>query len=259
MGEIFYYDGERLSKYYGTLAFLVVIAVMGYIVLKAVACMGAIYTALFCYGLYNKALPLNLYNRVILYFVLFFYLTFWAYTVQLSIIAPRYTTTLVLMLLLLLAQMVEVMLPKIRSFKHGKKVIVAIVVVLVVNTLDEVISLPGHRNNLIKQAAYWVRDNVDRSYLVYSNSEKAVYYSDRKNLPWRSRYYTRSLDGLANRIESGKITSPSHLIVILSEKKSEELMLPLSRLEEENKISLIKEFSNSKKDRAMVFTLVPDS
>jgi hypothetical protein len=257
MGEIFHYDGGRLNKFYGTLAILVVVAVMTYIVLKAVVCMGVLYTALFCYGLYSKALVINLYNRVILYFALFFYLTFWAYTVQLSIISPRYTTTLVLMLLLLLAQMVEVMLPKLRGFKHGRKVIIAAAVILIVNTLDEVISLHGHRSNYIKHAAYWVRDNVDRSYLVYSNNEKAVYYSDRIGAPWRSMYYTRPLDELVQSIENGKITSPSHLIVIIPKKKSEEIVLQLSSLEGEKRISKLKEFKNKREDRAAVFELVP--
>jgi hypothetical protein len=256
MGEIFYYDGGRLKKFYGTLALLVGIAVMAYIVIKAAVCMGVLYTAMFCYGLYKKRLVRNQYTRIIVFFVLFFYLTFLGYTVQLSIISPRYTTTLVLLLLLLLTQMVEVTLPKIRSLKHGRKVIVAAAVLLVVNTLDEVISLHGHYSHHIKQAAYWVRDNIDRSYLVYSNNEKAVYYSDRTDARWRSMFYARPFDELVQLIEKGEISSPTHVIVVVPSKRSEEFMPQLSNLESEKKISLIKEFRNSRDDRTAIFELV---
>jgi hypothetical protein len=251
IAEIFWYEGDHLDKYYGVLAVLYATMLATYVLVRIAGCIGFPYFAVLLYGASKRYVVNSDYNKIIFYFISFLFVFFFAYKVIGSVLTPRYTTSLVLMLLLLLGQMVERILPNINKSKHRKKIVPAIVIFLFINTADAVISTQGSKKDYVLEAGYWVEKNIDNSVPVYSNYYKALYYTDRG----RSFQNSMEFEQLIDRIKQRDLEAGACLIFKVDNEQSETYSQQLDKLVSEGAIEYLAEFSNKSKDRAVIYRL----
>lgn len=247
LGEIFWYEGER-AKYYNVLAIVYAFTLLAYVSVRVVGCLGFSYFVVLCFGVFKKQIVLNEYNRIILYFVAFLFLFFVVYMIKGPVLTPRYTTTLVFMLLLLLGQIVEGLLPSLNNSRHRKKIVVVAFIYLFISTADSVISTQGNSKTYVLNAGYWVKEHTSHTVPVHSNYYKALYYTDR-DLSLQKRY---RLNGLIRAIRSDKLVSGAVVMFHIDSDNSRKHMLRIDELKAENKIVFLKEFVNSDNDGIVI-------
>lgn len=249
IGEIFFYEGERLSKYYGLLAAIYAVVLMTYVSLKIISCISFPYFFVFLYGAYKKYFVINDSNKVVIYFILFLFLFFYVYMIKGPVLTPRYTTPLVFMLLLLLGQIVERVWPRLNNFRHGKKIAAAVFIYLFVSTVDSVISTQGDSKTYVLDAGYWVKEYTAHTVPVHSNYYKTLYYTDR-DYSLQKRY---ELDELVGRVESDRISSGSILMFHIQSEDSEAYIPRVAELDEQNKIEFLQKFMNGDNDGIAIY------
>jgi len=190
---------------------------------------------------------------IVFYFAAFITFTLYCYLIQKPLITPRYTTTIVFMLLLLLGQIVERIVLELEGVKYRKKVIAICAVILCFQIADPLISLSGNYKSYIKVAGLWVKENVDWSREVYSNKLNAAYYSDRR----QSARRVKPIKEIVDYLENNKFKPSTYLIVVIRDDKARASESDLWRLHDAGKINFIREFQNEKKDeRALIFEVM---
>jgi hypothetical protein len=250
LGEIFWYEGSK-SKYYGLLVVIYAFTLLTYVTARIVGCLSFPYFVVLIFGAFKKHIVLNDSNKIVLYFIAFLFLFFYVYMIKGPVLSSRYTTSLVFMVLLLLGQIVERMLPVVNSSKHRKKIAAALFIYLFISTVDAVITTQGDSKTYILNAGYWVKDNTIHTTPVYSNYYKALYYTDREfSLQKRA-----NLDGLIRKIRSGKIPSGAVVIFHIHSEKREMYMPRINEMEAAKKIELLERFSNDENDGLDIYKI----
>jgi len=251
LGELYWYEGSK-DKYYGFLAVIYAFTLLAYVSVRIIGCLSFPYFVVLCFGAFKKRIVLNEYNIIILYFVAFLFLFFVVYMIKGPVLSSRYTTSLVFMLLLLLGQVVERLLPDIYGAKHKRMILAAVIVYLFLRTLDSVISTQGDSKTYILQAGYWIKENVAPSVPVYSNYYKAHYYTDRGH----SSRDSMEFEYLINEVESNTFGAEAYVIVKIEQNQSEAYTKKLNRLIADGKIEFQAEFKNDDNDKAVIYRLV---
>ncbi len=257
MGAIFWYDGLDLKKYYSTLAIILVCTMVVYLSIKTILCLTIPYSAVLAYGIKKKYIEINSNNRIVIYFTILLAVTLYLYMIQFPVITPRYTTSLVLMLLLLVAQIVERTLSQIKGANNRKKILVLSVIVLLVQTAATLISLSGDPKAYIRSAGVWVKENMDQTVAVYSNYIQALYYTDRG----RSAEHVLSIEEINNSIRSGKFTSSEIIIFVSRSKKKaeQEQLAEFNRLIGAGKLKQIQVFEGEGGNLAVIYNVSVES
>jgi hypothetical protein len=251
LGTIFKYEGSK-DRFYAFLGMLYTFTLMMYVLSKVVGCFSFPYFGLLCYGSLKRYVTLSEHNKIIIYFSSFLFLFFCVYIIKGPVITPRYTTSLVFMLLLLLGQVVERLLPRISNRKNSRLIFAVVILYLLLRTVDSVISTQGDSMTYILNAGHWVKENVDSSAAVYSNYYKAAYYTDRAASEDSSMEFTE----LMRAVENGSIGTKSYLNIKIEEDKAEMYMQEIGRLLAAKKIERVIEFSNDDNDRAVIYNVV---
>jgi hypothetical protein len=249
IGEIFFYEGERLSKYYGLLATIYAVALLTYVSLKVVSCISFPFFTVFLYGVFKKYLVVSDSNKIVIYFILFLFLFFYVYMIKGPVLTPRYTTPLVFMLLLLLGQIVERLMPRLMSSRHSKKLAAAVFIYLFISTVDSVISTQGSSKTYVLDAGYWVEEHTLHTVPVYSNYYKTLYYTDRE-ISLQQRY---ELEEMVDAVRSDQISSGSILMFHIESEDSGAYMPRISELDAQSKIESLQKFKNSDQDMIVIY------
>ncbi len=252
LGEIYWYEGEHLNKYYNSLALVYAVTLTSYVLFRVISCMGLPFFVFFAYGCFKRYIELSFYNRVIIYFALFLFLFLLIYVISAPVLSPRYTTSLVFMLLLLIGQIAERILPRMKSSKRGTRIIAVVLVYLFLNAADSVISSQGDSKTYILDAGYWVKANVDPSIPVYSNYYKALYYTDRG----RSFRNSMGLDEIISSLDRGMFGKEACVIIKIEHGENQLYVAKLDNLVESGKMERIALFSNDKHDMAIVYRVI---
>lgn len=251
LGEIYWYEGLNIEKYYGELATTYAFTLLAYVLLKIIICLSVPYFVVLCFGIFKKHLVLNQYNRIILYFVAFQFLFFTVYMIKGGTLSPRYTISLVFMLLLLLGQVLERLLPKITGSRYKKKILVMISAYLIITTVVSTISTQGDSNTHILQASYWVRENVAPSFPVYSNYYKALYYTGRG----RSFQDSMTFKKLVKKIKNNIFGEDVYLIIRIKHEQGKAYTQKLDELIKAGRLDYLIEFANDDHDRSVIYKL----
>lgn len=251
LGELYRYEGLHIDKNYWVLAVVYMSGLLAYVSVRIVGCLSFPYFVVLCFGAFKKRIVLNEYNRIILYFIAFLFLFFCVYMIRGPVLTSRYTTSLVFMLLLLLGQIVERLLPAISSSRHRRQIVATIFIYLFITTADSLISTQGDSKNHVLQAGYWVKENVDRSIPVYSNYYKALYYTDRG----RSRLDSMSFKRLLKRVRSNTLGNDVYIIVTVEQDETETYGKELDGLVSAGRMEHMAEFANDDNDRSVIYRL----
>ena len=252
LAEIYWYEGLQLHKYYDGLAIVYAFTLLTYVLLKIIICLSFPYFVVLCFGVFKKHIVLNEYNMIIIYFAVFLFLFFYVYMIKAPVLSPRYTTSLVFMLLLLLGQVVEQLLPKITGSKYKRKILVMIFVYLLINTGDSVISTQGNSKTHVLQAGYWVRENVALSVPVYSNYYKALYYTGRGYSFRDSMKLEKLVEGIRNNIFGKEV----YVIIKIEHEQSKVYTQKLDALINDGRLEYLREFTNDDNDRSVIYRQV---
>jgi hypothetical protein len=270
VGEIYWYEGSH-DKHYHVLAIIYASSLFIYVLIKIVECLSFPYFLVFLYGSFKKHYTINNYNKIILYFVALWFLFFIVYQFNGKVISSRYTTSLVLLLLLLTGQVVERLIPAISNSRHRKKIVSVVFIYLFINTIDSVISTQGDSKTHVLQSGYWIQENVDRAVPVYSNYYKTLYYTDRGlslDVTEFGELLARIENGvldlnvlmefgeLVARIESNTLGQDAYMIFKIDQEESEAYAQELERLAADGKIEYMIEFSNDDHDRSVIYKLI---
>jgi len=254
LGEFYTYEGAH-HKHDHVLAIIYASSLVVYVLIKIIECISFPYFAVFLLGAFKKLFCINDYNKIILYFILFLFLFFIGYksSGEVKVVSSRYTTSLGFLLLLLIGQIVERLLPTVSSSRHRKKIVAVIFVFLFLSTTDSVISTQGDSKTHVLQSGYWVKHNAERSVPVYSNYYKALYYTNRE----RSFRHVMGFWELVAKIENGAVGPEAYIIVKINHEENEEYSKKLDRLIETGKIEYQTEFANDENDRSVIYRLQP--
>ncbi len=249
LAEIFWYEGAKLEKYRVGLGVVFLFTLFGYVLTKIITSISIPFFMVLIYGVFTKRIPWNEYNRVIVFFSSFLFVFFLVYMVRGPVLTPRYTASLAFLLLLLLSQVLEFLIPRVKAYRHGKKIIFLSSLYLFVSTVDSVITTQGSSKDYILEAGYWVKDNLDKSLPVYSNYYKAIYYTDRGY----SFKNSMEMDDLIRAVRADKFSQDTCVIFHVKQKETDQYQGAINILAEEKKITYLKEFTNKKGSKLVIF------
>ncbi len=252
LAEIYWYEGLHIDKYYGLLALIYAFTLLTYVSLKVIGCLSFPYFVVLCFGVFKKQIVLNEYNRIIIYFASFLFLFFYIYMIKGPVLSSRYTTSLVFMLLLLLGQVVEQLLPTITGSKHKRKILVIIFAYLFITTGDSLITTQGNSKTHVLQAGDWVQENVSPSLPVYSNYYKAIYYT-RRGHSFRD---SMEFEELIKRIKNNVFGTDIYVIIRIKHEQSKEYTQKLDELINNGRLEYLIEFANDDNDRSVIYRQV---
>ncbi len=251
VGELYKYEGLHIDKNYWVLAVIHASGLLAYVSVRVLGCLGFFYSAIFAYGVFKRQIQISEYNRIILYFVAFLFLFFCVYMLKGPVLTPRYTTSLVFMLLLLTGQIVEQLLPAISTSRHRRKIVSVIFLYLFLTTADSLITTQGDSKDYVLQAGSWVRENVDNSTPVYSNYFKALYYTDRG----RSRKDSMRFKKLVKGINHGTLAKGAYIIVNIEQDQDKNHAEILDGLVADKTIEYVITFANDEDDKLVIYRL----
>ncbi len=249
LGGFYTYEWAH-HKHEHVLAIVYASSLLVYIFIKIAECVGFPYFVIFLYGVFKKHISINNYTKITLYFILFLFLFYVGYksSGEIKVVSSRYTTPLVFLLLLLIGQIVERILPAVSSSRYRKKIVAVVFLFLFLNTTDSVISTQGDSKTHVLQAGYWVEENTDHSVPVYSNYYKSIYYAGRGQ--------ELEFEKLIAKIENGALGLNAYVIVKIDQEEDEEYTKILDGLSSDKKIEYLKNFTNDEGDRSVIYRLV---
>jgi len=251
VGKLYRYEGLHIDKNYWVLAVIHASGLLVYISVRVFECLGFFYSAIFAFGVFKRQIQISEYNRIILYFIAFLFLFFCIYMLRGPVFTPRYTTSLVFMLLLLTGQIVEGLLPAISISRHRTKIVSVIFLYLFFTTADSLITTQGDSNNYVLEAGSWVKKNVDHSIPVYSNYLKALYYTDIGSSRKDKMRFKKLLKGINN----GTIAKGAYIIINIEQDQDENHAQIFDGLVADEKIEYVTKFANDDGDELVIYRL----
>jgi hypothetical protein len=251
IGNIFWYDGLNLDKYFLTLGIVLFAAMVVYCLVKIIVCLSIPYSALFVYGAVKKWAPVSTDNKLIVYFSSVQLFVLFSFLLKKYLIVPRYTAVLVFMLLLIIGQMIEYGYKNFAMKRYGKIFIVIFSGLILIQTGDALITFSGYSKSHIVKAGVWVKENLDTSTPIISTDLKAIHYADR-------RYVAGSeikISEIISRIESKLFPSDSRLIVHGKEEELDTVVEKIKSYINSGDIKIEKEFRNNKGDWVLILKI----
>jgi hypothetical protein len=246
IGDIFWYDGLNVDRYYGTLLTVFVVSMFCYTAIKITLCLSIPYAIVLSYGILKKNLSWSHDNIVIFYLASIQFIILITFLMQKLLLTPRYATVLVFFLLIYLGQIVENLLIMIKSYRYGKTIKIIFIALIVIQTGDALITFGGYSKRHVVMAGKWAKDNIEKNAPIYSHDLKALYYADRSYVG----RYELPKDIIIEKIDNHGFSRNDYIII--HGKKETALKSQLSQYAKDKKIILVKEFNNKKKDWAIV-------
>jgi hypothetical protein len=251
IGNIFFYDGLNLDKYFLTLGIVLLAAMVVYCIIKIIVCLSIPYAGIFIYGALKRWAPVSTDNKLILFFIGLQVFVLSTYLINNYLIVPRYTAVLVFMLLLITGQMIEYGFKNFTMNRYKKISIAILSGLILLQTGDALITFSGYSKSHIVKAGVWVKENLDKSTPIISTDLKAIYYGDR-------RYVVGSeikKEEMLSDIESKQFPSDSRLIIHGKEEEWDTVVKKINSYINSGDIKIEKDFRNNKGDWVLILKI----
>lgn len=265
IGEVFYYDGWNLGKYFGTLSVVFVVAMVAYVLLKMLGCLGWLYSVLILLGLKRYGVT-SLANHPFVIFLLGVLSVFViVYTIQKPVLTPRYTTSISFLLLLFLVHYSSFYLKSERLDPKFRKVVWGVGFLVFFSTADALISKPSNSKDYFKEAGAWIHANAAQNVGFVSNEKKIIYFAER----FRIAHHLIGTSTSEVEEEGGVLLSEAletlrqnnevaSIYVALDIKRSDDMegVTFLDLLSNYGKTRVVSSFENEKRDKVLIFETV---